>query len=388
MRKHYNHFQKGAIRNLLICTFCVILSLTSKAQTDYSIVWGLDQNLTGVSDSDNFLPQDLSAVGVTAGDRFSANKYISDGNGGYAYQLKGWSILMATTKYVELAFDVTAMQFNVTSLTLRVRRAESTSVTKFAVRSNLDDFGADIGGEVTIPSNTGVFEEITFPINFEDVDTSSFAIRVYAYGTVGAAPSSLVAFDAITLTGQITNTPLPVNLTYFRAEAYGREAQLSWETSWERNSKEFIVERSGDLKEFIQVGRVAAAGNTTSRRQYSFVDKTPENGANYYKLKMVDQDNSVEYSQVKDVIIRSDVSSVLLSPNPAVSRNLIRIRAYKTDSKDLTLSNSLGQKIPFSAVAGESDYMNLHVQSPLAPGIYILSLKQGELSQHLKILVQ
>lgn len=32
--------------------------------------------------------------------------------------------------------------------------------------------------------------------------------------------------------------------------------------------------------------------------------------------------------------------------------------------------------------------MNLHVQSPLAPGIYILSLKQGELSQHLKILVQ
>ena len=365
----------------------MVLSLASQAQTDYSIVWGLDQTLAGVSDSDNFTPLDVALTGVFPGSTGSTTYYFDDGNGGYAYRVRGWSGSLSE-KYLEVKFNANSFQYNVTALSFRVKRRSASAATSYVIRSQKDGFAANIGAPEVI-SSTSVFEQLIFPVNFTAVDEETFTFRIYAYGTSGIqGPTSTVEFDAINITGQITAIPLPVNLTYFRAEAYGKEAQLSWETSWERNSKEFVIERSGDLREFIQIGRTPAAGNTTSRRQYSFVDTAPEKGANYYRLKMVDQDNTVEYSQVKDVIIRPDVSSILISPNPVTSRNLIRIRAYKTDANDLTLVNNVGQKIPFRAVGGESDYINLHVQNPLAPGIYILNLKQGELSQNIKILVQ
>lgn len=372
---------------------CLLLSVSVSAQTGagYTLVWKLDSTLVGESSSENFLPANLKTVNVYAGNtRIIGDQklYIPDGNGGYAYNLRGWGSKQNGNNYFELRFGVTMMQFDIESISFRARRGSAPSGTKFAVLSSKDNFQANIGDTLTI-SSLQTFEELTFPVNFENIDDSTFAFRIYAFGTSGVnGPTSLIAFDAVTISGSITDVPLPVELTFFKAEAYGKEVLLSWETTYERNSKEFVIERSNDLREYVEIGSVPAAGNTTGRTQYSFVDKTASPGANYYRLKIIDQDLTFETSNVKDVILRPDESAFLVAPNPLISNNLVRVRLYKIKPEDLVLINSIGQKLPFDIQPGQQDIVDLIPLSPLPTGIYILSYRKGNMTKSIKILVQ
>ncbi len=160
---------------------------------------------------------------------------------------------------------------------------------------------------------------------------------------------------------------LPVQLTYFNAQAIGDRVDLNWETAWERNSREFVVERSNDLKEFGAIGRVAAAGEADGKRQYTFTDATPLPGTNYYRLRAVDKDDTFEYSKVRDVVVRPDQPVLLLAGNPT-SGERIRFRALSIDPAALKLSTVLGQDINFRLDQNSDGYTEMIPHSALAPG--------------------
>ncbi|OQP54501.1 hypothetical protein A4H97_21225 [Niastella yeongjuensis] len=92
---------------------------------------------------------------------------------------------------------------------------------------------------------------------------------------------------------------LPVTYTGFIATKNGTNAFLQWQTQQEQNSVSFIIERSTDGKEFTGIGRVAAAGNSSLVRSYSFTDETPGAGKNYYRLNQVDRDGQSNYSAIR-----------------------------------------------------------------------------------------
>ena len=67
--------------------------------------------------------------------------------------------------------------------------------------------------------------------------------------------------------------PLPVELVSFTGTWAGGGAELRWATASEKNSRYFQVERSITGKEgFESVGRVAAAGSSSSARNYQLRD--------------------------------------------------------------------------------------------------------------------
>ncbi len=180
---------------------------------------------------------------------------------------------------------------------------------------------------------------------------------------------------------------LPVHLTYFNAQAIGDRVDLNWETAWERNSREFVVERSGDLKEFGTIGRVTAAGETEAKRQYSFTDATPMPGTNYYRLRSVDKDDTYEFSKVRDVVVRPDQPVLLLAGNPTTGER-IRFRALSIDSDALKLTTVSGQNINFRLDQTQDGYTEMIPHSALAPGMYFLSVDQDGFRQRTKVLVQ
>jgi hypothetical protein len=95
------------------------------------------------------------------------------------------------------------------------------------------------------------------------------------------------------------NVSLPVKLLYFNVMAEGKKAHLSWRTATEQNSDRFEIERSIDGLHFEKIGSVKAAGNSTSHIDYNYFDPGPKKGINYYRLKEVDIDNSLQYSEIK-----------------------------------------------------------------------------------------
>jgi hypothetical protein len=108
---------------------------------------------------------------------------------------------------------------------------------------------------------------------------------------------------------------LPVELNSFQAIQQDSHAFLHWETASERNTSHFSIERSTNGVDFKEIGIVQGRGDATFARQYSFKDITPENGVNYYRLKIIDHDYTFEYSNI-EVIIFEAAPVIKLFPNP------------------------------------------------------------------------
>jgi len=113
-----------------------------------------------------------------------------------------------------------------------------------------------------------------------------------------------------------TAAALPVKLLSFTAARQNDEVKLNWATAQEINSAAFDIERSANGSSFTPIGTVAAKGYSSTTTSYSFDDRQPLTGINYYRLKQVDQDGKFEYSPVAKVNFTRQ-PGIRISPNPA-----------------------------------------------------------------------
>ena len=95
------------------------------------------------------------------------------------------------------------------------------------------------------------------------------------------------AFSRWTASDPFTN-PLPVTLTNLFAVCQDNKMIISWSTSSEINSKEFVVYKSSDLQNWNFLASVPGSGNSNVLKNYSVVDPRPESGTNYYRLLQYD----------------------------------------------------------------------------------------------------
>ncbi len=112
-------------------------------------------------------------------------------------------------------------------------------------------------------------------------------------------------------------TILPVELLSLTARAQGSSVEVIWTTLTEHNSDYFIIERSADAEHFQPIGTVEAAGESQQRIDYTFLDRSPLIGANYYRLKQVDLDGAYEHTPSVVVFFGKDAPEPTVFPNPA-----------------------------------------------------------------------
>jgi hypothetical protein len=125
------------------------------------------------------------------------------------------------------------------------------------------------------------------------------------YGPVNLMPSGLSVGNS-----------LPVVLSDFSVRLNNSQVELSWTTDMESNSARFEVERSTDGVKWTTIATITAKGNSSIVTKYASVDKTPAAGINYYRLKMVDLDNTHDFSEVKSIKTIAS-ANVRVYPNPA-----------------------------------------------------------------------
>lgn len=111
---------------------------------------------------------------------------------------------------------------------------------------------------------------------------------------------------------------LPVTLLSFTGALSGNNAALKWITSTEQNSSHFIVERSTDGISYTAIGRVAAAGNSSTPKQYHLTDAGVTGDMLYYRLQQVDIDGRTKYSPVIRIRLSAG-QDVVIAPNPVTS---------------------------------------------------------------------
>ncbi len=163
--------------------------------------------------------------------------------------------------------------------------------------------------------------------------SSTLAPNKYTY-TKEPNGTNTVEFSTIKLNGlglgifsnSNTTSSAEFNLTYFKSRQFGIYRIIEWQTSLEKNSKYFVVEKSLDGIKFDSIGNVKAAVNSTSLKSYSINNYNSTSSKNiFYRLRMVDQNGMSQYSVV--------ISSL----NSYTSTNRLNIYPNPTPTNELTL---------------------------------------------------
>jgi parallel beta-helix repeat protein len=89
---------------------------------------------------------------------------------------------------------------------------------------------------------------------------------------------------------------VPVELTGFTAIIRDESVLLNWTTATEKNNQGFSIEKSYDKTKWTEIGFIPGAGTTVSPAYYSYIDRVPLSGSNYYRLKQIDNNGNFEYS--------------------------------------------------------------------------------------------
>ncbi|MFI5203481.1 MAG: T9SS type A sorting domain-containing protein [Flavobacteriales bacterium] len=171
--------------------------------------------------------------------------------------------------------------------------------------------------------------------------------------------------------GSCTMVVLPVELLSFSGKAENKTVALSWITAAEINCDYFILERSNDGKSFEQIAEIDASGNSNEKNEYAYIDDSPVLSEwNYYRLKEVDFDGNIQFSEIVSIDPDGDNDlSLLIYPVPAYDEVTLQFPLAKA-STSLLVYNSIGSLVLTKDVGGESSA----VVNALPAGTYLAVL--------------
>ena len=166
---------------------------------------------------------------------------------------------------------------------------------------------------------------------------------------------------------------LPVQLLDFTVTPKANDALLQWSTSQEINSKDFTIQSSDDAQHWNNLGTVQAAGNSSSKVDYSFTDINVMNSGKtivYYRLISTDFDGKTQNSDVISIKLKAENHwNVQLFSNP-VRNNLKILLSGINGPAELSVNDISGKTIYKKRIQNQNGLISIPVN--LQSGVYIL----------------
>jgi len=194
--------------------------------------------------------------------------------------------------------------------------------------------------------------------------------------------------------GPDLETPLPVELIDFTARKKNKkDVLLQWKLAMEQNVNRYEIEVAKGSENYQQhrfekSGEVKSLGNTNSTRNYQFSDaEAGKSGVRYYRLKIIDNDNSFVYSPVRPVLFKSDIKWQVY-PNPSQGVFNIIYQLAVGEQMNLKLYDVTGKIISQSSKTGNGFLQKTIIDlqhDKYAKGIYLLKLDAGEKTETMRL---
>lgn len=184
--------------------------------------------------------------------------------------------------------------------------------------------------------------------------------------------------------------PLPVILLEFKGQFDGKQNLLNWKTGETINLKNFNLQKSSDGQNFETISAIPSKVSNSTGQDYNFTDAFPFQGYNFYRLKIIDLDNSFAYSEI--INVRSKVSKTYISsiyPNPVKDVFQVNINSLSRMKARINIIEFSGKEISsklYSLQEGKS-IVNIDATSFKA-GVFMIILKSesGEILGNYKLL--
>jgi len=112
------------------------------------------------------------------------------------------------------------------------------------------------------------------------------------------------------------SSPLSIELNDFSLKKINEGVELRWSTKSETNNDFFSILRSYNEEEFETIKYINGQGTTTLAHDYTYIDKTPYLGINYYRLEQTDFDGKSTYSDIRSIDYYMN-EDIVVYPNPS-----------------------------------------------------------------------
>ena len=218
-------------------------------------------------------------------------------------------------------------------------------------------------------------------------------------GLVGFITSNPMSSFSPVAPGSTAGSPedigLPVELVNFKVIQDKDKNLIKWETASEINNDYFEIEKSKDGVNFEVLINIKGKGNYSNLSNYSAEDFSPFSNQTYYRLKQVDFDGTVSYSNI--IVVNSEVDSenkISVFPNPMnENQNLaITFSDLKDNSEILVIVRDITGKEFYSKVKiinqEENVVFSIDLEQRLTPGIYIITGSVDNSLFNKKLIVQ
>jgi hypothetical protein len=198
-------------------------------------------------------------------------------------------------------------------------------------------------------------------------------VRLYFSCGSGSAGRYATLKD-VKAVGTVLGGTVPLQLLTFSGNVNKQGfVQLQWSTTNEINLSGYEIERSADGVHFSTMGNINAGNLSTN--QYHFTDQLPFAGNYYYRLKIRDNLQRIEYSRV--VMINYFISKpVYIYPNPV--GDVLHVEHEKAmKGSVIEIYAKDGRKIQSYELKTEDIINNIPV-AHLAKGAYYLVFVNGD----------
>ncbi|MCX6273619.1 MAG: T9SS type A sorting domain-containing protein [Bacteroidetes bacterium] len=210
--------------------------------------------------------------------------------------------------------------------------------------------------------------DVTYLWSANDTNQTIYVTTAGTYSVTVTTDGGCTSMDSLTV---LMITPLPVELVNFSAREENEIVFIEWTTAAEINNDHFEVEKSVDGVSWRTIGMIGGAGNSSSLLHYAFNDETPLAGFNYYRIKQIDFNGSIIYSEIVSIYYsgKEAQSSIMVFPNPA--SDCLNIFPGKNVTFQLIDLN--GRVIDLGRMLHANEINQINIQQ-LDPGIYYLSV--------------
>ncbi len=185
---------------------------------------------------------------------------------------------------------------------------------------------------------------------------SSFAPSLDYAGSTFKDPPSRGAFQA--------EGSLAVDILSMSGEVINYQAKILWTTTNEIDQDFYEIQRSVDGMYFVPIGKVKA-NNLIPAQTYSFWDRDPPSGVNYYRIKAWDVDGQVAWQKVISLTVFR--TKIWYAQETKLLKISIPASEYLTDNIQIVSVN--GRQVFTNNILPQEYEINL---ARLSPGIYFV----------------
>lgn len=183
----------------------------------------------------------------------------------------------------------------------------------------------------------------------------------------------------------------PVELSLFNGAYSNGVVKLKWITETEKNNFGFEIQRKSDYSNYETIGFINGNGSTTNRITYYFVDDKLRLKRYYYRLKQMDMDGSIHYSE-EIVIDIFDLNKFYLEqnyPNPFNPSTEINYYLPKSENISLKVYDHLGSVVAIleNGFQTTGKHTLIFNTQGLSSGIYFYRMEANNFTSTRKMLL-